>query len=119
MQTGENEQALRKIADMSRFIAITLLVLHFYFYCYGAFVSWSLTVPFTDKLMGHISHTGLFKTFNHSKYWALLFLIISLMGTKGKKDDKLSFKSGFAYLITGLILYFSATFYGIKILIQT
>jgi hypothetical protein len=106
MQTGENEQALRKIADMSRFIAITILMLHFYFYCYGTFVNWGLTVPFTDKLIGHISNTGLFRKFNYSKYWALLFLVISLMGVKGKKDDKLSFKPAIAYLITGLILYF-------------
>ncbi|WP_017259794.1 conjugal transfer protein MobC [Pedobacter arcticus] len=106
MQTGENEQALRKIADMSRFIAITLLMLHFYFYCYGAFVSWGLTVPFTDKLIWHISNTGLFAKFNYSKWWALLLLLISLMGVKGKKDDKLSFKPAIAYLITGFILYF-------------
>ena len=30
MQTGENEQALRKILDMTRLISITFLVLHFY-----------------------------------------------------------------------------------------
>ena len=106
MQTGENEQALRKIADMSRFIAITVLMLHFYFYCYGTFVEWELTVPFTDKLIGHISNTGLFARFNYSKYWALLLLMISLMGVKGKKNDKLSFKPAIAYIITGLILYF-------------
>jgi hypothetical protein len=106
MQTGENEQALRKIADMSRFIAITILMLHFYFYCYGTFVEWKLTVPFTDQIMRNISNTGLFAKFNYSKYWALLLLIISLMGVKGKKDDKLSYKPAFAYLITGIILYF-------------
>ncbi|MBK0383591.1 type IV secretory system conjugative DNA transfer family protein [Pedobacter sp. SD-b] len=106
MQTGENEQALRKISDMSRFIAIILLMLHFYFYCYGTFISWGLTVPFTDKLLRHIGNTGLFEKFNYSKYWALLFLMISSMGIKGKKDDKLSFKPAFAYIVTGLILYF-------------
>lgn len=106
MQTGENEQALRKISDMSRFIAITLLMLHFYFYCYGAFESWGLTVPFTDRLLHHIGNTGLFQKFNYSKYWALLFLMISSMGIKGKKDDKLSFKPAIAYLVTGFILYF-------------
>jgi hypothetical protein len=106
MQTGENEQALRKIADMSRFIAITILMLHYYFYCYGTFVEWKLTVPFTDKIIRNISNTGLFSKFNYSKYWALLLLIISLMGVRGKKDDKLSYKPAFAYLITGIILYF-------------
>ena len=37
MQTGENEQALRKILDMTRLISIAILVLHFYYYCYTAF----------------------------------------------------------------------------------
>ena len=34
MQTGENEQGLRKILDLTRMISITLLILHFYYYCY-------------------------------------------------------------------------------------
>jgi hypothetical protein len=33
--TGENEQALRKILDMTRLISIVLLALHFYYYCYA------------------------------------------------------------------------------------
>jgi hypothetical protein len=37
MQTGENVEGLRKILDMTRLIAITILVLHFYYYCYAAF----------------------------------------------------------------------------------
>jgi len=31
MQTSENQQALGKILDMSRIIAIALLILHFYY----------------------------------------------------------------------------------------
>lgn len=106
MQTGENEQALRKILDMTRLIAITILVLHFYNYCYAAFKEWQLTVELTDRLMGNIYKTGLFNNFVRSKLIALGFLFISLMGAKGKKDDKLSYKTGFAYMITGLLLYF-------------
>ena len=49
MQTGENEQALRKILDMTRLISIAILVLHFYYYCYIAFEQWHLTVTLTDK----------------------------------------------------------------------
>ena len=44
MQTGENEQGLRKILDMTRLISIVILVLHFYYYCYAAFEHWHLTL---------------------------------------------------------------------------
>lgn len=106
MQTGENEQALRKILDMTRLIAITILVLHYYYFCYAAFREWQLTVELTDRLMGNIHRTGLFSNFIKSKLIALGFLCISLMGAKGKKDEKLSYKTAFAYIICGLVTYF-------------
>jgi len=106
MHTGENEQALRKILDMTRLISITILALHFYYYCYSAFREWQLTVDLTDRLMGNISNTGLFSNFHKSKLIALGFLSISLMGAKGRKDEKLNYKIAFAYIITGLLIYF-------------
>lgn len=106
MQTGENEQALRKILDMTRLISIAILVLHFYYYCYTAFEQWHLTVTLTDRLMGNIRNTGLFNNFQTSKLFALGFLAISLMGARGRKDEKLSHKTAFAYIITGLLIYF-------------
>ncbi|MBE9598702.1 conjugal transfer protein MobC [Pedobacter sp. MC2016-24] len=106
MSTGENEQAMRKILDMTRLIALIILAIHFYFYCYAAFHLWQLSTSFTDGLLGNIRDTGLFSTFYKSKLLALLFLAISLLGAKGKKDDKLVFKTAFAYLFTGLILFF-------------
>lgn len=105
MSTGENEQALRKILDMTRLIAITVLALHFYYYCYGAFKYWQLTVELTDRLMGNIQKTGLFSNFIKSKLIALGFLAISLIGATGKKDEKLSYKTAFAYIICGLMTY--------------
>ena len=89
MQTGENEQALRKILDMTRLISMVILGLHFYYYCYHAFQLWHLTTPITDNLMRNICNTGLFKSFIYSKWLALGLLIISLLGSKGRKDEKL------------------------------
>lgn len=106
MQTGENEQALRKILDMTRLISIAILVLHFYYYCYTAFEQWHLTVTLTDRLMGNIRNTGLFNNFHTSKLFALGFLTISLMGARGRKDEKSNYKTAFAYIITGLLIYF-------------
>ena len=106
MNTGENEQGLRKIIDMTRLISIVLLALHFYYYCYGAFVKWQLTATITDRLLTNIRNTGLFNNFNVSKLISLGFLIISLFGARGKKDEKLNHKTAFAYIIIGLAIFF-------------
>lgn len=108
LQTGENEQALRKILDMTRLIGITLLVLHVYYYLYAAFAAWQLTSPLTDRLLDSMLGTGLFASFHRSKLLALAFLLISLLGAKGRKDEKLGYKAGIAYLLTGLSLYFGS-----------
>jgi DNA segregation ATPase FtsK/SpoIIIE-like protein len=106
MHTGENEQALRKILDMTRLISITILGLHFYYYCFTAFDEWHLTSTLTNRLISNINNTGLFQPFNKSKFFALGFLLISLLGAKGRKDDKLSYKKALTYLGIGLTIYF-------------
>jgi len=106
MHTGENEQALRKILDMTRLISITILIIHFYYYCYSAFELWGWSSTFSDRILGNIYKTGLFSNFHKSKLIALCFLGISLIGTKGKKDEKLNHRTAFAYLMTGLLIYF-------------
>ncbi|NGF55548.1 type IV secretory system conjugative DNA transfer family protein [Parapedobacter sp. SGR-10] len=106
MQTGENEQALRKILDMTRLIGIVILVIHFYYYCYGAFAAWGLVSEFSDRLLGNIRNTGMFSSFHRSKLIALGFLAISLLGARGRKDEKLNYRTAFAYILTGLLLYF-------------
>lgn len=110
MQTGENEQALRKILDMTRLIGIIILIIHFYFYCYYAFRQWELTSAFSDKILGNIYRTGLFSHFHKSKFFALGFLMISLLGAKGRKNEKLNYRTAFAYCLTGLVTYFISYF---------
>jgi hypothetical protein len=106
MQTGENEQGLRKILDLTRLISIVVLLLHFYYYCYAAFKQWQIRSDITDRLLSNIYNTGLFSHFHKSKLFALLFLVISLFGARGRKDEKLNYKTAFAYLLSGLLLYF-------------
>jgi hypothetical protein len=106
MQTGENEQGLRKILDLTRMISITVLLIHFYYYCYEVFKEWNLRSDITDRLLQNIYKTGLFSNLNKSKLIALAMLIISLIGARGKKDEKIGFKEAFTYIIIGLLLYF-------------
>lgn len=106
LQTGENEHAMRKIVDMTRLMAITILVIHFYYYLYRAFVHWDFAPPITERLLGNIRNTGLFNSFLYSKLIALGLLLISMLGIKGRKDEKANHKTAIAYIATGLLLYF-------------
>jgi TusA-related sulfurtransferase len=115
MQTGENEQALRKILDMTRFISIIILGIHFYYYCYAAFREWHLVSELSNTILKNILKTRVFSNFHKSKLFVLGFLMISLIGAKGRKDEKLNYKSAFSYIITGIILYFiSSLFFYLK-----
>jgi hypothetical protein len=106
MQTGENEQGLRKILDLTRMMSIAILLLHFYYYCYGAFKQWEIRSDITDRLLQIFTTLVCFSSFDKSKLIALIVLVISLFGARGRKDEKLGLKSAFAYILTGLILYF-------------
>ena len=75
MHTGENEQALRKILDMTRLISITILIIHFYYYCYSAFEVWGWQSTFSDRILSNIYKTGLFSNFHKSKLIALGFFV--------------------------------------------
>jgi len=108
--TGENDQAMRKILDMTRLISIAVLVIHFYKECYGAFVEWHWVAPISDRILSNIVRTGLFSNFHKSKLIALGFLCIALIGVKGKKDDKQHYKTAVYYLVTGLVFFFGSYF---------
>jgi hypothetical protein len=91
---------------MTRMISIVILLLHFYYYCYNAFAAWQLTATITDRLLQNVFATGLFSSFSKSKFIALGFLLISLMGAKGRKNEKLNYKTAFAYIGSGSLTYF-------------
>ncbi|MEP6930434.1 MAG: YWFCY domain-containing protein, partial [Flavobacterium sp.] len=78
MNTGENEQALRKILDMTRLISIILLGIHFYYYGYTVFNEFGMVSQFSDRILENIYKAGLFSFFHKSKLLALLFVCISL-----------------------------------------
>jgi len=108
MNTGEDIQSLRKIADLSRLISLSILGIHVYLTCYLAFRLWGWTAEITDNLMAGILATSLFDGITRPKLAALLFLAISLLGIKGRKDEKIDKKAIFWYIGIGLLLYFAS-----------
>jgi hypothetical protein len=107
--TGENEQGLRKIVDLTRFASIFILLLHFYYYCYAAFVLWEIKSAISDRLIANIVHTGLFNSQNTSKFLSIGLLVISLMGALGKKDEKINRKIIVVYVSIGLLFFFGSS----------
>jgi len=105
MNTGEDSQGLRKIIDFSRLISIFILAIHFYLTCYGAFRYWGFTADITDRIMVNLSKISWFTGLLKPKFAALLFLVVALLGAKGKKDEKADKKNIAAYLISGLSFY--------------
>lgn len=106
MNTGENEQALRKIVDMTRLMSLAILALHIYYYCYAAFVRWGLHAGLTDNLLTNVVQTGLFGSIFTSKLLAFGLLLISLVGAKGRKKENLKYKKGLRYLGLGALIFF-------------
>lgn len=105
MNTGEDTQGLRKIIDFSRLISIFILATHFYLTCYGAFQYWSLTTDITDRILANLTKISWFNGLLKPKFAALLFLLVSLIGAKGKKDEKVNRQAIVAYLASGLLTY--------------
>ncbi len=111
MQTGEDLQGLRKIIDFTRLLSISILVVHFYFRCYAAFEDWGLTVSIVDSILDSISRAGFFNDNLRPKLITLVLLVVSLVGAKGKKDEKISLKASAIYILLGLVLYFVSGFF--------
>ena len=108
MNTGEDTQGLRKIIDFTRFISIFIMCIHFYLCCYRAFDDWRWTAEITDRIVADIARTGLFDTLLKPRLAVLLFLIISLIGVKGRRDEHIRTATIITYLVTGPVLYFTA-----------
>lgn len=110
MQTGENEQALRKIVDLTRICSMAILLIHFYVFCYDGLSQYGYTIDLVDRIILSIGNSGLFNSIWYSKLLSLALLIISLIGAKGKKDEQIRLRTAIVCAITGLLLFLLSHF---------
>lgn len=97
MQTGENEQALRKVIDFTRLLSVSMLVIHLYLCCYQTFKDHGATWKIVNAVLGHIARLPIFGSVLYAKAAILLLLLVSLIGSKGKKDTEITRKEVFTY----------------------
>lgn len=107
MQTGENQESLRKISDLLRFGSVLLLLIHFYANCYDWFQSLHFTANIVNRIVYSLTtNVAFLRGGLAQKLSALLLLTISMLGVRGKKDADIGL-SPVLYLIgSGLLFYF-------------
>lgn len=120
MQTGENEQALRKVIDFTRLLSIAILIIHYYLVCFPAFQQLGLTKDVVNRVLLPLSKMVVFRKVLYAKLSVLILLIVSLVGSKGKKDKTIKTSTIVAYGVVGTFLYFiTSLFLSLKFPVMT
>ena len=107
MQSEDDLRGLAKVMDFMRAISIMLVLVHIYWYCHAYFVSMNYTVSVVDKiLLNFQDNTGLFNHTIITKLFAVLFLALSCLGTKGVKNQKVTWTKITLFLFLGILFFF-------------
>ena len=106
-QQEDDLRALAKIMDFLRAVSILLVVIHLYWYCYEAVRLWGIDIGVVDRVLLNFDRTaGLFRSILYTKLFALALLALSCLGTKGVKEEKITWARIWTVLAAGLVLFF-------------
>lgn len=107
MQGEDDLRGLAKIMAFMRAVSILLVLMHLYWFCYGFFLERGWTLEIINKILGNFDRTaGLFAHTLYTKVFALILLALSCLGTKGVKNEKITWSKIFVALGIGFILFF-------------
>lgn len=110
MQGEDDLRGLAKIMAFMRAVSIILVLMHLYWYCYGFFLDKGWTQETIDKILGNFQSTaGLFSHTLYTKLFAFVLLALSCLGTKGVKNEKITWTKIITALIIGVVLFFLNT----------
>ena len=107
MAQEDDLRALGKIMDFMRALSVIFLLINAYWFCYEAFLTWGFTLGIVDKiLMNFQQTTSLFSSILWTKLFCLVFLALSCLGTKGVKEESITWPKIWAVLAVGFVLFF-------------
>ncbi|WP_281296951.1 conjugal transfer protein MobC [Flavobacterium limnophilum] len=110
MQGEDDVRGLAKIMAFMRAVSIQLVLMHFYWFCYGFFLERGWTLELINKILGNFQRTAsLFSNTLYSKLFALVLLALSCLGTKGVKNEKITWTKIYSALTIGFVLFFLNT----------
>lgn len=107
MQQEDDLRGLAKVMEFMRAISIIFIVVHIYWFCYQAIVDMGINIGVVDKILLNFQNTaGLFSNLLVTKVFAIIFLALSCLGTKGVKNQKMTWQKIYATFLSGLVLFF-------------
>ena len=107
MAQEDDLRALGKVMDFMRGISVIFLLINCYWFCYEAFHTWGFTLGIVDKILMNFQRTtGLFSSILWSKLFCVVFLALSCLGTKGVKEEKITWPKIWTVLFSGFVFFF-------------
>ncbi|PKO95583.1 MAG: conjugal transfer protein TraG [Bacteroidetes bacterium HGW-Bacteroidetes-7] len=107
MQQEDDLRALSKIMDFMRAVSILFVVMNIYWFCYEAIHQAGVNIVVVDKILMNLNRTAnLFSSIIWTKLFAMLLLALSCLGTKGIKEEKITWTKINSYLAVGVIFFF-------------
>ena len=107
MQQEDDLRGLAKVMDFMRAVSIILVVMNVYWYCYTTIVDWHIQMGIVDRILTNFNRTaGLFHSILYTKLFAILLMALSCLGTKGVKEEKITWARIWTVLAIGFILFF-------------
>ena len=107
MAQEDDLRALGKIMDFMRALSVIFLLINAYWFCYEAFLTWGFTLGIVDKILMNFQRTSsLFSSILWTKLFCLVFLALSCLGTKGVKEERITWPKIWAVLAVGFMFFF-------------
>jgi len=107
MAQEDDLRALGKVMDFMRGISVIFLLINCYWFCYEAFQQWHFTLGITNKILINFQRTtGLFSSILWTKLFCVVFLALSCLGTKGVKEEKITWPKIWTVLFSGFVFFF-------------
>ena len=107
MAQEDDLRALGKVMDFMRGISVIFLLINCYWFCYEAFQQWQFTLGIIDKILMNFQRTtGLFSSILWTKLFCVVFLALSCLGTKGVKEEKITWPKIWTVLFSGFVFFF-------------
>ena len=107
MAQEDDLRALGKVMDFMRGISVIFLLVNCYWFCYEAFLQWHFTLGIINKILMNFQRTtGLFSSILWTKLFCVVFLALSCLGTKGVKEEKITWPKIWTVLFSGFVFFF-------------
>jgi DNA-binding transcriptional regulator YbjK len=107
MQQEDDLRALAKVMDFMRALSVLFVAINIYWFCYQAMVEWGINIGVIDKILLNLNRTAkLFGNILYTKFFAVVFLALSCLGTRGVKREKITWNKIIAFLFVGFVLFF-------------